>query len=383
MKISEVKTTIVTVPFSRPEIWARGARPCITNVILELITDEGIIGLGETGGGERSASILESMRSYLVGLDPFDIELVRLKYGRNSPTYAAVEMALLDIQGKVFDKPLYKLLGGAVRRNVPYMYYLLRDDPKVMAKEVLRAFEDGFETIYIKVGVDLKDDLEAIRVIRETIGFEPRLRIDPNETWTVGTTISLGSKLQKFNLELLEDPIPHFDIGGMRRLRSSLDIPIAAQESCVTQSNIFHILSNEAADIILVDQHRNGGLKGMIKCASMVEAAGMPVYKHSGGELGISSSAALHTLSTIRNNLHANQTYYQFLEDDVVKESIPIFRDGCLKVPDRPGLGVTLDRKKLAHYHEVYLRKEVIDGSYQPNNIKQEVSEEWYYYPRF
>jgi len=357
---------------------------------LELTTDDGITGLGETLGDERAAAAIEAM--IRPGFDPFDLEPLRQRHGYGYGLYAAVEMALLDVQGKAIGQPVHKVLGGAVRRKVPYMYYLLRDHPEVMAEEAAKAVADGFETVYIKVGIDAKQDLAAIRSIRERIGLEPKLRVDPNEKWSVGTAARLGHYLEEFNLELVEDPIPHQDLAGMRRLRASLNIPIAAQESCITLPDIFSVLANEAADIILVDHHRNGGLTGMKKAAAMVEAAGMPVYKHSGGELSISTAAATHALSTIPNNLLANQTYWQFLQGDIVREPIAkeLLENGYLEVPDRPGLGVTLDRDKLAHYHEVYLRKEVVDGNYQWNpstyridDLTQHAPPEFSLTPRF
>lgn len=147
MRVSKIETTIVTVPFSRPEIWARGARPCVTNVIVEMTTDEGIVGLGETGGGEGAAASIQDMKPYLLNFDPFDIEILNQRWChyRQSPPlgYAAIEMAMLDIQGKATGKPVYNLLGGAVHRRVPYMYYLLRDNPKVMAEEAKKAVEAG------------------------------------------------------------------------------------------------------------------------------------------------------------------------------------------------------------------------------------------------
>ncbi|MDH5439772.1 MAG: glucarate dehydratase, partial [Candidatus Bathyarchaeota archaeon] len=127
MKISKVETTVVTVPFTRPEIWAQGARPCITSVILEVTTDDGITGLGETLGDERAAAEIEGM--VCPGLDVFELEPLRHRYSGRSSLYAAIEMALLDIQGKAIGEPVHKLFGGAVRRKVAYMYYLLRDHP--------------------------------------------------------------------------------------------------------------------------------------------------------------------------------------------------------------------------------------------------------------
>ena len=109
----------------------------------------------------------------------------------------------------------------------------------------------------------------------------------------------------------------------------------------------------------------------------MVEAAGMPVYKHSGGELGISTAAATHALSTMPNNLLASQTYWQFLEGDIIQEPMAkeLLENGYIEVPDLPGLGVTLDRSKLAHYHDVYLRKEVVDGNYQWNRLTYRIDD--------
>jgi len=384
MRISQVRTTVVTVPFTRPEVWARGARPCVTNVILELETDEGLTGLGECGGGEAASAAIQRLSSYLLGFDPFDIERLRQRMGRESPNvFAVIEMALLDLQGKALGEPLYKLLGGAVHQKVPFMYYLLRDEPEVMAKEATAAVEAGFETVYVKLGVDLEEDLEAIRTIRDAVGPRCKLRCDPNEAWTVGTAARWFRRLEKFDLELAEDPIPHQDFAGLRKLRASTSIPIAAQEGCHTLSDILTVIKEDAADIILIDQHRNGGLSGMKRAAALAEAAGLPVYKHSGGELGISTSAAIHALSTIPNNLLASQTYYQFMGGDVVKEKIDRFERGCLSPSDRPGLGVTLDPGKLAHFHKIYERGEVVDGSYRREDLRQEVPEGRLYYPRF
>lgn len=385
MRISQVRTTVVTVPFTRPEIWARGALPCITNVIVELETDDGLIGLGECGGGQAASAAIQSFSSYLLGFDPFDIERLRQRIGRwSNDVFAAIEMALLDIQGKALNQPLYKLLGGAVHAQVPFMYYLLRDKPEVMAKEAAAAVKAGFETIYVKLGVvDLEQDLEVVTTVREAIGPHCKLRIDPNETWTVGTAARWFRRMEKFDLELAEDPIPHWDFAGMRKLRASTSIPIGAQENCHTLSDILAVIKEDAADIILVDHHYNGGLWAMKRAAALAEAAGLPVYKHSGGEMGISTSAVVHALSTIPNNLLANQTYYPFLGGDVVKEKIDCFEKGCLSPSDRPGLGVTLDPEKLAHFHEIYERREVVEGSYRPEDLRQEVLEGNLYYPRF
>jgi L-alanine-DL-glutamate epimerase-like enolase superfamily enzyme len=292
-------------------------------------------------------------------------------------------MALLDLQGKATGQPVYKLLGGAVHRQVPFMYYLLRDTLDIMSSEAAAAVKAGFDTIFIKVGVDIEEDLAAIRAVRDAIGPYTKFRIDPNESWTVGTAARLFRRLEPLDIELVEDPAPHQDLAGWRKLRASTNIPIAAQENAHTLTDILTVIKEGAADIILIDPFRNGGLTGMKWAAVLAEAAGLPVYMHSGGSLGVATAAAVHTLATIPNNVLASQTYAQFMGGDVVKEEVNRFEKGCLAPSEQPGLGVTLDAEKLAHFHEVYVRGEVVDGSYRRDDLRQEVAEENLYYPRF
>ena len=388
MRISQVRTTIVTVPFTRPEVWGRGTRLCTTNLILELETDEGLVGLGECNGGVDAATKVQEFSRYLVGFDPLDlIERLRQRLLRAiDPApgpFASIEMALLDLLGQATNQPLYKLLGGAVHRQVPFMYYLLRDSLEVMAKEAAGAVKAGFGTVYIKAGIEIEEDLAVIKAVREAIGPQCKLRIDPNENWTVGTAARLFRHLERYDLELVEDPVPRHDLAGWCRLRASSSIPIAAQECAYTMSQMLTVIEKGAADIILIDPMRNGGLTGMRWAAALAEAAGLPVYMHSGGTVGVATSAAVHALSTIPNNLLASQTYYQFMGGEVTKEQVNCFQDGCLSPSERPGLGVTLDPGKVAQFHEIYERGELVDGSFRRDDLSQEVAEENIYYPRF
>jgi L-Ala-D/L-Glu epimerase len=386
MKIRKIQTTVVTVPFTRPEIWARGARPCVTNVILEVETDDGLVGLGECGGGQGTANAIEEFSRYLLGSDPFDlIEQLRqrLRWSPSPSAFAAIETALLDLQGKATGQPVYKLLGGAVHRQVPFMYYLLRDKIEVMSQEAAAAVAAGFDTVFIKVGVEIEEDMEAIQAVRDAIGPHCKLRIDPNESWTIGTAARLFRRLESCDIELVEDPVPHDDLAGWRKLRASTSIPIAAQENAHTITDILAVIREGTADIILIDPFRNGGYTGMKSASALAEAAGLPVYMHSGGSLGIATAAAVHTLSTISNNVLASQTYAQFMGGDVVKEDVNRFVNGCLSPFEQPGLGVTLDTEKLAYYHEVYVRGDVVDGSYRREDMSQEVSAGNLYYPKY
>ncbi len=382
MKISQVRTTVVTVPFTRPEVWARGARPCVTSTILELETDDGLVGLGECGGAHAAALIQQSAR-YFLGADPFDlIERLRIRFHSAATVFYALETALLDIQGQATGQPLFKLFGGMVHAQVPFMYYLLRDTPEVMAHEAAEAVRTGWETIYIKVGVAVDEDLAVIRAVRKAIGPRLKFRIDPNQTWTIGTAARIFRMVEPDDIELVEDPAPCQDFAGWRKLRASTSIPLAAQENARTLTEILTVIREDAADIILIDP-RNGGLSGMKRAAVIAEAAGLPVYMHSGGDLGIATAALTHLLATIPNNVLASQTYYQFMGGDVTVEQVDCFQNGCLTPSERPGLGVSLDADKLARFHEVYVRGEIVDGSYRRDDPRQEVSAEYGYYPKF
>ena len=386
MRISEVRTTVITVPFTRPEVWARGARPCITSIILELVTDDGLVGLGECLGGAGAADAMKEFSRHLVGEDPFDlIERLRqrLHLSNSWTMFTAIEMALYDLQGKATGLPLYKLLGGAVHRRVPFMYYLLRDKPEVMAQEAAQAVRAGFPTIYIKVGIDVDEDLEAIRAVRAAIGPRTKFRIDPNESWTIGTAARIFRMIEPYDIELVEDPAPRQDYAGWRKLRASTSIPLAAQENAHTLTDIMTVIQEGAADVILIDPARNGGLSGMRRAAAIAEAAGLPVYLHSGGDLGIATSALTHVLATIPNNVLASQTYYQFMGGDVVVEKVDSFVEGCLVPSERPGLGVTLDAAKVARFHGIYERGEVVDNSYRRDDLSQETSAEERYFPKY
>ena len=161
--------------------------------------------------------------------------------------------------------------------------------------------------------------------------------------------------MARFGLELAEQPVTGRNLTEMAYLRSRLDVPLLANEASWTRWHHLEIIKQGAADVVSVDNQMDGGLANLKSGAAMLEVAGLPVLKHSLGELGVATYAGAHLLASIPNALFASQAYGSFLADDVVEGASPLpYRKGCLTVPEGPGLGVTLDAERVGRYADAY-----------------------------
>jgi len=367
MRIVDLRTKIVSIPFTEPETWAFGKRHGISNVIIELETDDGLTGLGEAMGFpfvRVTNEIVSSMRPVLLGRDPFDYEIILGElsqvYGwhhfRHSGNCAlgGIDMALWDLVGQATGQPLYKLFGGAVRKQIPYYCYVANKDPKAMAEDARRGIAAGFDTIYVKLGTGFDRDLEVARTLREAIGPKPKLRVDANEAWSDGTAAELMRRMAHYDIEFFEQPLLYYDHDGAAHLRRTLGLPIAANQAAWTEFDVLEIIKRQAADVVLTDQHQLGSLSRFRHVAWLLAVAGIPIAKHSFGDLGISTAAGLHAIASCPNFTKANQTHYGVLTDDIVEGWPPKFEHGCLTLPEKPGLGVKLDRRRLQKYAKTF-----------------------------
>lgn len=363
MKIVDFRTTIVSIPFKEAEAWAFGKRRGISNVIIELETDTGLIGLGEGMSFPYvrvTNEVLNAMRPVVLGRDPFDHEVLLHEltqvYGwhhfRHTGNCAlgGIDMALWDLVGQATGQPVYKLFGGAFRRQIPYYFYIPNKDPKLMAADAKRGLAEGFNTIYVKLGTGFDRDLEVTRVLREVMGPGPRLRVDANEAWSDGTAIELMKRMSKYDIEFFEQPLLYYDHDGAAYLRRSLGLAVAANQSAWTDSDVLEIIKKEAADVVLTDQHQLGSLARFRRAAWMLAMVGIPIVKHSFGDLGISTAAGMHAIASCPNFTKANQTHFGVLADDIIEGGLGKFSSGCLTLPETPGLGVKLDRGRLTKY---------------------------------
>jgi glucarate dehydratase len=385
MKIVDFKTTVVTVPMEAPLRWSLGVETGTTRTILELITDDGIVGLGETYGGDATVRALEFIRTLLVGSDPFEIEkiLKRLQvfcisYETFVPPHAvaSVDMACWDILGKALNRPVCTLLGGKFKDKVEFAGYIFFRYPSADGKcgedtpEKLLAYTEAlveryeFNTLKIKGGALPPDqELEAVRLIRKRFP-KAKLRFDPNAAWAVSTSINTLRKMGEYDLEYAEDPT--WGIEGMSLVRKDVPVPFATNMCVINFDQIPLAVRTRCIDIILSDVHYWGGLTSNKKLAGICDTFQIGLGMHSDRELGISTAAQIHLAAATPSMVYAPDSHYHHQLDDVITEPFQ-YQKGCFNVPTGAGLGVELDRDKLEKYHRYHLQSGEAGEFMDPN----------------
>lgn len=370
MKIVDLRVRTVAIPTQGMLRHNTGVHPgYLMRTVLELITDEGIVGLGEVGGGDQRAA-LTKLKPRIVGMNPFDLEAIKLKvlrsiyYLSNARLYGAIEIACLDIQGKAAGVPMHALLGGKVRDAVPLIAYLFwrydrpggGDDTRaedmadlcVELKETL-----GVRAMKLKAGVlDPMEEARVLKLCRQRLGDSFGLRIDPNGVWSVATAVRVGRQLEDLGLEYFEDP--SWGLEGMRAVRQQIRIPLATNMYPNKFDDLGPAIRLGAVDIVLTDLHYWEGPRGVKDLAAVCRTFNLGVAMHSGAEFGIEMAAMLHTAASIPAMHVAGDAHYHYLEDDIIVGGKMPYVDGAMRVPDGPGLGVTLDEEKMAKYEKYY-----------------------------
>jgi L-alanine-DL-glutamate epimerase-like enolase superfamily enzyme len=368
MKITDLKTTLLSVPFAKPTFWPYGRWDGMTVVVLEIETDAGIVGIGESvclqSPAESVKGYLDHAKPLLMGEDPFNTERIGKKleglggwvFGRHFAGYflGGIDMALWDIVGKACKQPVYKLLGGKIRDRGACFKFIHHDEPEVMAEDAKKAVSQGWETIYCKY-TNIEHLREAIAAIRGAIGEGPKLWVDFNQTLSPGFTVQFLREMEPYRIDIAEQPVIATNLEGMAYVKNSTATRVLAHESSWTLPEVINVVKRDAADIISVEPRMTWGMMGAKKAAAIAEAAGMPVLMHSSAELGVAQAAFLHVIASTPNFILANQCMYDWFDDDYLKGGKLQFEKGCLRVPEGPGLGVELDRDKVAQYHEKYI----------------------------
>lgn len=382
MKITDIRATTVTVPLEAPLRHAAGCHwGRFVRTIVEVETDEGIVGLGEMGGGGESAeNAFRAMKSYLVGHNPANLEEMRFKianptaslYNNRTQILAALEFACLDILGQKWNVPVYEILGGKLQNEVPFASYLFfrYPNPQTGAGEV-RTTEQlvshardlkekyGFTSHKLKGGVFAPEyELECYRALASEIGNDKisgdSFRFDPNASWSVEQAIWFGQNIEDIRNDYLEDPC--FGLHAMRRTREKVRMPLATNTVVVNFEQLAANVLNTACDVILLDTTFWGGIRPCVKAAAICETFQLGVAVHSSGELGIQLATMLHLGAVIPNLTFAADAHYHHLTDDIIEGGKFAYQNGRIKVPETAGLGVKLNRDKLAEYAELYRR---------------------------
>jgi L-alanine-DL-glutamate epimerase-like enolase superfamily enzyme len=299
---------------------------------------------------------LQAARQLLVGQDPRNIELItkifyRVGNWRTLPhignmAFSGVEIALWDIAGKLIKQPVHRLFGGAVRQHVGMYGYLYRNSPAQMAKDAQRLVAEGYRVLYFKVGLDVRDDFDAVEAVRHGAGPNPAIRIDANQAWGVSMAVQRIKELQRFNLDFVEQPVAGHDWKALAQVRKRVDVPIAANEGIWGAFDALQVVRHDAADVICTGASWVGGLMSLKKIASIAEAAGIQICRHC-PLTAIGTAAEVQVISTFGNLVDGNQQYLSEIVDEVIHEPLTI-TEGSVIVPQRPGIGVSLDKSKIA-----------------------------------
>lgn len=375
MRIQDIRATTVTVPLQAPLRHANGCHwGRFVRTVVEVEADNGLVGLGEMGGGGESAeSVFRAMKSYLVGHDPARLEEMRFKianptaslYNNRTQVLAALEFACLDLLGQCWNVPVHSILGGKLRDRVPFASYCffryadsrtgygeVRTVDQVLAnaRELKERF--GFTTHKMKAGVFPPDyELDAYRALAREFPRD-RVRFDPNGAWSTEEAIRFSQHIEDLNNDYLEDPV--FGLNGMRRTRQMARVPLATNTVVVNFEQLSANVLDPAVDVILLDTTFWGGIRACLKAAGVCETFQYGVAVHSSGELGIQLATMLHLGAVIPNLTFAADAHYHHLVDDIIESGPMRYENGSIAVPDAPGLGVRLDRDKLRQYAELY-----------------------------
>jgi glucarate dehydratase len=402
--IAHVHVTPVAVP-DPPLLNAAGCHePLALRTIVEVEDGAGRVGLGEAYGDDATVAALQAAGRAIVGVDPWALAAIAAAVhdpqvhqaaacsraaapALNAPgatrsrarhAYAAIEMACLDLQGQQAQVPVAELLGGRRRDEVPFAAYLFykfarhapRDGgsappeadawgevltPEAVVREA-QAFsrEHGFTTFKLKGGVFPPDDeFAAVAALRQTLGPEAPLRWDPNAAWTVETAVRMGERLREIGLEYYEDPCPGME--GMAEVRRRTGLPTATNMCVTSFDQLPDCVRLRPVDYLLTDPHFWGGLRETVRLSAFCQDFGIGVSMHSNTHLGVSLAAMVHVAAAMPHLSAACDTHYPWQRGQDLLRVPWTFRRGCLRVPEAPGLGVTLDRQALARMHAAYL----------------------------
>lgn len=389
LTITAVRVTPIALP-DPPILAASGCHgPYFLRTIVEIDTADGITGIGETHGGQDTVKALAEAARWLVG----NSALAYRRFGAKlldagSRVFAGVELACLDAIGRATGLALCELLGGPVRDQVEVASYLFfryaADHPVLLADSRLvdgrgrgdRALDPwgevrtpeamaemawqfhqrwGYRVHKLKAGVLRPEvELEALRAISSRLGDGHLVRIDPNGRWTVETAVRIGRELKSLPLEYYEDPVRGQE--SMAEVRRRTDLPMSTNSCVVEMDDIPPAVRNQPVDVVLADHHYWGGFGGCLALAQIAPAMRWRLSQHSNNHAGVTMAAMIHLAATIPELTIGSDTHYPWLVEAgeiIAGGKLPI-AGGRMKVPAGPGLGVALDRDRLAHAHETY-----------------------------
>ena len=372
VKITKIEATPLAIPLLQEFHWAGGAQRGANLVLFSVHTDEGVTGYGESVCEDQRAVVAygELIGRQLIGRSPGDMEAILhsiFTEGRwkmfpqfTQLTFAGIEVACWDALGRALGVPSSTFFGGRVQEQLDYFGFLQGDDPETLAAHAKELAGAGFEVIYLKVGRGGARDEGCVAAVREAIGPDRLLRIDPNEAWDPATAVEMIRRLERYDLDWVEQPTAAGDVNGLAHVRRSVQPKIAADQSVFTTSQLVHVLEKEAADVVVQGSHDAGGLLRFRQQAFICSAFGLKVNRHAFMESELSFYANAQVAATIPNLTLGNQIMHQLLAERLTLGPPPELSGGKFRLNKAPGHGFELDHDAVGVAHERWQR----DGAY-------------------
>jgi len=367
MKIINVSAIPVAVPLDlfgnwEPVTMWYATRYASKHLVVSIDTDEGITGVGTCRDTSMSL-VLEAFKPSLIGLDPFDVRRIealtmKLTAGRRPDAVAAVDHACWDIIGKRCGQPVYKLLGGKVHDKIRCEFWECCKSPEAIATDVLKGIGLGWRAFKIKIGTDPAIDVLRVKAAREVAGDEIELGFDVNDAYTVPTAIRTIKKMEKYDPAYIEQPVPSWDIDGLAEVKKHVEVPILCHSHYVTKDKktTLELVEKNAADMLNINPDYMGSLLYCQEIAAIAEAGGIIAKGQSTcAELGPANAGLLHLITSTPAFTTTNQNSNHHLEKsgDIITKPFKTV-DGCLTVPEDPGLGVEIDKDKVEKWHKAW-----------------------------
>lgn len=370
-KIVKVECTPVSTPLKKPVIMPNTRITSIDSVVLKITCDDGTVGFSDSGDtsswyrGELQESIMGMIQQViapriLLGEDPRCIEKIVAKMDLlvrdNNQAKATVDFALHDLKGKLLGVPVYELLGGRTMEAARQGWVLSAGKPDDVAAEAKRAKDIGFALFKMKIGYGtIQDDIDMVHAVRETVGPDAYLTIDANGFWSYEKALHIIRKIDSAGLDLIEQPLAHWDIEGMARLRAAVKTPIYADESAQELHNLKEIIDRRAADGLFLKLQKAGGLVKSQRWLTMARLAGLPVHCGCmiGSGLEHSPSAHLWTANEWATQglnesigplmIHGTMESKNIAPGTDIALNIPKFEAGLCYPNEGPGFGIDLN----------------------------------------
>lgn len=385
MKIVSIKATPVNLPLEAPYLWSYGALGGFSKTIVEVFTDDGIVGIGEGPSYANAVTIRDAIAPRLIGRDPFDIQGAEencLPSWRGVGTtdidlatiraFGAIEMALWDIRGKAWNLPLHVLFGGAHRKRIAFTdYFAFRERSGVSGGEnspeavldyclSLRArhgttmFEGKLST------ADPRPSIRVLELLREKLGADAVIRVDSNKAYSLTEARRIAAAIEPLDIRCWEDPVATFE--EMAKLRAHTRIPFS-----VHTPDLRRAVTLGVPDAFCTDVNVHGGIGRTLRFLGACESVDIDFWCYS-GDSGIASAVYLHLAAAHSHIREPSQSLFRMQPFDVIEEGPFSPKDNHVPVPEGPGIGVTLSAERLAFCHKHFVDNGPFDKFRDPEN---------------